>query len=88
VTFRPTETETEFVVHNVGTIPQNAADQLFKRRFSTKGRSRGLGIYAVQVFGEQYLGGHVEFESSLERGTLFRFTLPNQPPLTNPWQRE
>jgi nitrogen fixation/metabolism regulation signal transduction histidine kinase len=88
VTIRSLDEQTEFIVHNIGTIPERAAKQLFKRRFSTKGQSRGLGIYAVQVFGEQYLGGHVEFESAEETGTFFRFNLPNQPTLTKPAPRE
>lgn len=82
VTVEPSDEQTVFTVHNVGAMPTDTAERLFKRRFSTKGRSRGLGIYAVQVFGEQYLGGHVEFESSEEYGTLFRFTLPNAPSST------
>jgi nitrogen fixation/metabolism regulation signal transduction histidine kinase len=88
ITIQTVDEQTEFVVHNIGTIPERAAQQLFKRRFSTKGQSRGLGIYAVQVFGEQYLGGHVEFESTEESGTFFRFTLPDQPTLTKPAPRE
>jgi signal transduction histidine kinase len=70
---------TTFSVHNAGVIPELVAAQLFKSRLSTKGRGRGLGMYAVQVFGEQLLGGHVEFESTNELGTVFRFTLPNAP---------
>jgi signal transduction histidine kinase len=40
-------------------------------------------MYSVQVFGEQYLGGRVDFETSRERGTVFRFVVPNLPPTTN-----
>jgi nitrogen fixation/metabolism regulation signal transduction histidine kinase len=70
---------TVFAVHNPGVIAEDAANQLFKTRFSTKGHGRGLGMYTVQVFGEQYLGGHVDFETSDEHGTVFRFAVPNAP---------
>jgi signal transduction histidine kinase len=80
VTVQPKEHETAFLIHNEGVIPELTAAQLFKTRLSTKGPGRGLGMYSVQVFGEQYLGGHVDFESSREDGTVFRFTLPNTPP--------
>lgn len=77
LTLCPEELQTVFTVHNPGFIPKDAASQLFKSRFSTKGAGRGLGMYSVQVFGEQYLGGHVDFETSMDQGTVFRFAIPN-----------
>lgn len=79
VTIESDDGQTSFSVHNVGVIPSLIAAQIFKQRFTTKGVGHGLGIYSVQVLGEQYLGGQVAFESAVEAGTTFRFTLPNHP---------
>jgi signal transduction histidine kinase len=65
-----------FEVRNEGVLPQEAAERLFKTQFSTKGAYRGLGTFAVQILGEQCLGGEVTFESNEETGTVFRFDLP------------
>lgn len=75
---------TSFAVHNVSVMPALTAAQIFKHRFTTNGAGHGLGIYSVQVLGEQYLGGQVELESTVETGTEFRFTLPNQPRRASP----
>jgi signal transduction histidine kinase len=79
VTLRVTASTTSsvFEIHNTGVIPHEIARQLFKQRLSSKGPARGLGIYAVQLLGEQCLGGQISFESSAERGTAFRFELPS-----------
>lgn len=74
-------TRTLFEVHNPGVIAESAAQKLFHGRFSTKGRERGLGLHAVQVLGEHCLGGAVDFTSTIERGTTFRFALPNRVPV-------
>jgi signal transduction histidine kinase len=66
-----------FEVHNLGALPVDVAKQLFKRRVTTKGPGRGLGLYSVQLFGEQCLGGQVTFESTDDCGTIFRLNLPN-----------
>lgn len=79
VTIRSDDEQTMFAVYNAGVIPSLTAAQIFKQRFTTKGAGHGLGIYSVQVLGEQYLGGQVEFESTVGAGTVFRFTLPNHP---------
>lgn len=65
-----------FEVHNIGALPIDVAKLLFKRRITTKGPGRGLGLYAVQLFGEQCLGGQVTFESTDHGGTVFRLNLP------------
>jgi len=65
-----------FEVRNEGVLSQEVADLLFKSQFSTKEPSRGLGTFAIQLLGEQCLGGEITFESSQAEGTLFRFTLP------------
>ncbi|MGE5785512.1 MAG: sensor histidine kinase, partial [Myxococcales bacterium] len=70
---------TVFEVRNPGTMDESVLNQLFRRRFSTKGADRGLGLRAVQVLGEHCLGGIVDCTSDDEHGTVFRFTLPNQP---------
>ncbi|MGC4070634.1 MAG: sensor histidine kinase [Polyangiaceae bacterium] len=80
LTIRSEKDTTVFDVHNRGTMAKEVAEQLFRRRFSTKGNGRGLGIYSVQIFGEHYLGGQVTFTSSDPEGTMFHLRLPNHSP--------
>lgn len=68
--------DVEFFVHNPGYIPEKIQMQLFRRSFSTKGAGRGIGTYSLKLFGERYLGGIVDFTSTEEEGTTFRFRLP------------
>jgi sensor histidine kinase regulating citrate/malate metabolism len=49
---------------------------IFKKRFSTKGKGRGLGTYSIKMLTENYLKGKVFFESSPESGTIFSVQLP------------
>lgn len=60
-----------FAVHNPGQIPEEIRSRIFQRSFSTKGSAgRGLGTYAMKLFGETVLGGHVGFETG-PGGTTF-----------------
>lgn len=63
-------------VHNPGVIPYEVQLQIFVRSYTTKGRGRGLGTYSMKLFAEKYLSGRVSFESSAEKGTIFRVDLP------------
>jgi K+-sensing histidine kinase KdpD len=64
-------------VHNPQVMPVEVQLQIFQRSFSTKGQSgRGIGAYSMKLFGEQYLGGRVDFISREPEGTTFRLTLP------------
>ncbi len=65
-----------FFVHNKQVIPQDVANMVFKRSFSTKDSSRGIGTYSMKLFGERYLKGRVGFTSSEKAGTRFYITLP------------
>ena len=66
-----------FRVWNAGTIPEPVACRIFERNFSTKGdMGRGLGTYAMKLFGEKVLSGTVQFVSSPADGTTFTFCLP------------
>lgn len=68
-----------FKVHNPGVIPENVALQIFKRSFSTKSaKGRGIGTYSMKLFGERYLKGKVDFETSSEKGTIFHISLPEE----------
>ena len=63
--------EVIFRVHNPGLIPEEARTRIFQRSFSTKGTAgRGLGTYAMKLFGETVLHGKVGFETTTE-GTTF-----------------
>lgn len=65
-----------FRVWNTGTIPENVQRRLFTRHFSTKGeRGRGLGTFSMKIFGEQYLGGKIDYVTSEAEGTTFSFTV-------------
>jgi signal transduction histidine kinase len=70
----------EFWVHNEGVIPREVQLQIFQRSFSTKGRDRGLGTHSIKLLGERYLRGQVNFTSTPDQGTTFRFTCPLRPP--------
>ena len=68
-----------FCVWNPGSIPEDVAHRIFQRNFSTKENlGRGFGTYSMKLFGEQVLGGSVQFETSAEKGTTFRFTTVTQ----------
>ncbi|MDY6879775.1 MAG: sensor histidine kinase [Thermodesulfobacteriota bacterium] len=64
-------------VWNEQSIPEDIAQRIFQRNFSTKsGEGRGVGTYSMKLFGEQILGGKVSFVSSQKEGTVFRLSLP------------
>ncbi len=66
-----------FYVWNKHLIPASVAERIFQRNFSTKQEiGRGLGTYSMKLFGENFLGGKVEFSSSIKNGTTFWFELP------------
>ena len=66
-----------FCVRNEGVMPPHIAGRVFQRNFSTKeGAGRGLGTYAMKYFGETVLNGQVDFISSAQEGTIFRFRFP------------
>jgi len=63
--------EVIFRVHNPGQIPEAARTRIFQRSFSTKGTAgRGLGTYAMKLFGETVLHGKVGFDTGAD-GTTF-----------------
>ncbi len=67
-------------VHNPDAMPAEVQQQVFQRSFSTKGQpGRGIGTYSMKLFGEQYLGGKVEFISVAPQGTTFTLTVPKKP---------
>jgi sensor histidine kinase regulating citrate/malate metabolism len=72
--------ENNFVTFNVWNhkeIPEKMRLRIFQRNYTTKeGEGHGQGTYAMKVFGENFLGGRVEFETSDKSGTVFRFILP------------
>jgi K+-sensing histidine kinase KdpD len=66
-----------FSVWNKEAIPEDIALRIFQRNYTTKNESgRGLGTYVMKHFGENYLGGKVEFSTSVTNGTVFSFTQP------------
>ena len=68
-----------FYVWNDKPIPSDIAKRIFQRNFSTKSElGRGLGTYSMKLFGEDVLGGKVDFISSEAEGTVFRFSLSSK----------
>ncbi|MGV1100554.1 sensor histidine kinase [Thiovibrio sp. JS02] len=66
-----------FTVWNSEAIAAEAQLRIFQRHFSTKdGDGRGSGTFAMKLFGETFLHGAVDFVSSAEQGTTFRFAHP------------
>ncbi|MEI6205977.1 MAG: sensor histidine kinase [Desulfuromonadales bacterium] len=75
----PHQNSISFCVKNPGVIPEDIARRIYQRNFSTKGSlGRGFGTFSMKLFGEQVLGGSVQFESTDAHGTIFRFTLLSQ----------
>ena len=65
-----------FFVWNRNAIPKDITKRIFQRNFSTKPENgRGLGTYSMKLFGEEFLGGKVDFTTSDSEGTVFRFCL-------------
>ena len=65
-----------FSVWNEKAIAPEIAKRIFQRNFSTKPEfGRGLGTYSMKLFGEDVLGGKVDFTTSENEGTVFRFSL-------------
>lgn len=65
-----------FQVHNPGEMPPEVRSRIFQRSFSTKADAgRGLGTYAMKLFGERVLGGRVDFDTG-PGGTTFWIDLP------------
>lgn len=66
-----------FTIWNRKPIPENICRRIFQCHFTTKaGAGRGIGTYAMKLFGEKVLGGKVAFTSTEKEGTSFRFTVP------------
>lgn len=66
-----------FKVWNDVYIPEEIAIRIFQKYFTTyNSLGRGLGTYFMKYFGENILGGKVEFTTSRNNGTTFTFTLP------------
>ncbi len=64
-------------VWNAGEIPAATGLRIFQRNFSTKASiGRGIGTFAMKLFGEKYMGGQVTFTSDAHEGTTFSLRLP------------
>ncbi len=66
-----------FFAWNDKMIEPDTALRIFQRNFSTKNEAgRGIGTYAMKLFGEKILGGKVNFTTSAKAGTIFKISLP------------
>ena len=74
--FEATVGGSAFHVHNPDTIPPLVAAHIFQPHFSSKGRNRGFGTYAMRLIGENCLGGRVSFVTDAVTGTQFSVELP------------
>lgn len=73
----PEDRYLSFCVWNAKAIPQDVAQRIFQRNFSTKKEAgRGVGTFSMKLFGEKILGGKVGFKTSPKQGTDFRLSLP------------
>lgn len=81
VRFQEDDRYWRFQVHNPAVMDFQSQKRVFERSFSTKGQTgRGLGTYAMKLFGENCLGGRVYFDSLDGAGTTFHFDLPKRRP--------
>ena len=69
----------EFSVRNSRLMTEEESASVFHPGWSTKGRGRGWGTYAMKQLGENVLGGEVFFTTSEEDGTVFVLRLPESP---------
>lgn len=58
-----------------GGIPQDQINHIFEPFYTTKKKGTGLGLMIVQRIVRQH-GGHIELESNVGQGTMFRIWLP------------
>ena len=66
-----------FKVWNRTPVRADIVTRMFQRNISTKaGAGRGLGTYSMKLFGEEIMGGKVDFTTSEAEGTTFSLTLP------------
>ena len=66
-----------FCAWNKRMIPKDVTRRVFQPHFSTKAEvGRGFGTYSMKLLGEEFLRGKVDFTSSKDQGTTFRFSLP------------
>ena len=71
------EDQITFNTWNKTAISEEIQPRIFQRHFSTKEETgRGLGTYAMKLFGEKLLNGTVKFRSTEEQGTIFTLSLP------------
>ncbi|MBN2801467.1 MAG: PAS domain-containing sensor histidine kinase [Deltaproteobacteria bacterium] len=75
------EQKVRISVWNRTEIDKNVKPRIFQRNISTKDeRGRGIGTYSMKFFGEDILGGKVEFKSD-QNGTEFSVSVNKQPPI-------
>jgi len=68
-------------VWNSASIPEDIQLRIFQKFFSTKpDNGHGLGTYSMKFFGEECLGGKVNFTSLPGEGTTFRLSLDVKQP--------
>lgn len=79
------ESRVSWEVWNDAFIPENIQLRIFQKFFTTKVASgHGLGTFAMKFFGEECLGGTVDFTSTVTEGTTFILSLPlGQQPLSD-----
>lgn len=68
----------QFQVHNQEYVQEEEQGRIFQKGFSIKGSGRGYGTYTTKRLVEDYLHGFVTFESTRERGTTFKVSIPTE----------
>jgi signal transduction histidine kinase len=58
-----------------GGIPRDQISHIFEPFYTTKKKGTGLGLMIVQRIVRQH-GGHIDVESDVGQGTIFRISLP------------
>lgn len=65
-----------FWCHNSRYIPENIQKILFKKKYSSKAKNRGIGILSMKLLTERYLQGSIVFTSTIDNGTTFTVKIP------------
>jgi len=56
-------------------IPEERQEKIFEPRFTTKSKGMGLGLALVKRIVDSFKG-RIEFETEIQKGTIFRVFLP------------
>jgi signal transduction histidine kinase len=81
--YHPERREARIMVSDEGMgIAEDVLPHIFEPFFTTKPEGKGVGLGLAVAFGiVQQHGGNIEASSTMQKGTTFTVTLPEEPKL-------